>query len=296
MTIISESSNATAKIVYLDADLHSSLNFSEKIEEIEQIIYEGKRLYFEFRFGLNPEIHNFKDQMHFMSLSIAIATFIEKIFESYQEHIDGVFLYRGLGDFRGAIDNHKELREQREEFIGDLKRSEHLDRLFALQVLMEYLHKLAAPLPEEISWNVLLNFKTILRPSYQAELLAAYTFPYIKPSVKGALVPTEGFAWGRGSSERGYIGNEISEFFFREKAQIAILLPPMGCFCYDLLDAKLIELNETGHPYKLIPEEMLNESWHLIDDLYIFEDRVTSEGRRMLAGFEAAGGRVLCCK
>jgi len=45
-------------------------------------------------------------------------------------------------------------------------------------------------------------------------------------------------------------------------------------------------------PFKCIPEELLNEHWDGVDCLVIDQDSLGEMGRRMLLGFEAAGGEI----
>ena len=290
---ISSSDQYNAVNILLDATDDSKLDFLSKQDQIEAAIAQKKKLFFEFQFGMDSITHNFKDQMAFFGYSIGITTFINTVYEKYRDHVEGVFLYRGAGDFRKAIESHLELRELREDFCrglsGDLA---HFEYVFSIQILMEYLHRLAAALDDELSLHVLLNLKGISSASKQAEMLAAYTFPYIKPAVKGAQIPHNGLGWEKGRSQVGYVGSSIENYSLTDVANVAILLPELGRVPYSDLDAEIAKLNESGVSYKIIPEDMLNQSWHLIDDLMVFEELVSSEGKRMIDGFIAAGGRV----
>lgn len=277
--------------ILLDATDDSKLSFQDVIPQIEKGIAAGKKLFFEFQFGMDPLHFNFKDQMQFFGYSIAIASFIEVIYTPYSEHIEGVFLYRGSGDFSGAITSHLELQELFDEFVKGSDREYEL-HLFSLQVLMEYLHRLGAALPEDLSMHVLLNFKGISVSSHQAELLSADHFPYIKPAVKGARVAYEGLAWEKGRSQSGFLGRDLSGFEKIDVPHVALLLPAFGDVPYDAVNTELEKLNASGISYKVIPEDMLNESWHLIDQLIVFEGHISGEGKRMINGFIAAGGKV----
>ncbi len=279
--------------IILDATDESALNFEIHIPTIKIEIANGNKLFFEFHFGLDPMAQNFKDQMQFLGFSIAITTFIEKIYEPYKDHIQGVFLYRGIGNFSKAVESHCELIDLFEEFASKIEgeRAYHL-RLFSLQVLMEYLHRLGAMLPEELLMYVLLNFKGESCPCRQAQMLAANHYPYIKAAVKGALIPYEGLAWESGKSQIGYIGKDCTLFSLVDVPSVALLLPEFGNVPVDEVNKEIERLNSSGINYKIIPEEMLNESWHLIDDLIVFDGHVSFEGKRMIDGFIAAGGLV----
>lgn len=283
-----------AIIIGVDLTDESNLNFHEEKQKVERAIQQGKQIVFEWYLGLDPLMHNFHDQMRYFGLTIGIVAFIEKIYEPNATHVCGVILYRGVGDFRHAVRHHLELKELLYEFKQEHEQmdEDHLERLFSLQVLMEYLHRLGSALPDELLMHVLLNFKGIGHPSKQAELLSANLFPYIRPAVKGARVAYEGLAWDQGKSSVGYIGTKIEAFTPTVVPQIAVLLPPFGKVPYDALDQELSRLEGEEAFYKIIPEDDLNESWYLIDKLIVFEGVVSEEGKRMIDGFIAAGGEV----
>lgn len=285
--------NFDAVNIAIDATDDSNLNFKEVIPQIEKAIEANKKIFVEFQFGMDPLRFNFKDQMQFFGLSIAIASFIEVLYTPYGEHFAGVILYRGAGDFSQAIKSHLELEELYDEFKASARGDEtYLLYLFSMQILMEYLHRLGAALPESLDMFVMLNLKGVDSPTKQAELLAANHFPYIKPAVKGAKVLFEGLTWDQGRSFVGYIGKDLSCFEKIDTPHLAILLPPFGDVDYDLMDQKIEQINRSGESYKVIPDDMLNESWHLIDRLVVFEGHISDEGKRMIDGFIAAGGEV----
>lgn len=243
------------------------LLWEEEIEEIKGL----ERVEIEFQLDLRSRAFRFRDPVGFYSRSIAMTEFNERIASLYAPKISAVFLYKGGVDFRAAIEVDASLREDFLLWKGEYFKEEtdQVYRVFSIGVLMEYLHRLGAQLREDLSLFVELDFRAVTRISHQAELLANFYFPYIKPKVRGLLLQEE------------------------ESATLGVVLPELGRVPYDRLDAIFGELHEENIPYRSIPEASIVELWHGIDDLIVLPDTLSPEGIRRLKGFNAAGGRVL---
>ena len=69
----------------------------------------------------------------------------------------------------------------------------------------------------------------------------------------------------------------------------AVLLPPDE-LCSPEIIRKLDEVLKV-HP-RVIPERRLNELWGGVDELIVFEEAISTQGKRQLLGFEASGGII----
>src|SRR3990167_3373385 len=137
-----------------------------------------------------------------------------------------------------------------------------MERLYSMELFMQYLHRLCAPLIEDVPLKVQFDLSLIERPSYQLELLFHPFFAYITPDIDNHL-----------------------------DSSLGIVLPEMGKVDYGLLDKTIHELE--GVDYRIFPESLIIESWHGLDHILFFPKSMTADGVRMLQGFEAAEGRVI---
>ena len=254
--------------IIIDAGPKNNLKWPTLEGEIDKALEEVEELSFEVDFGLDPMSFNFKDEITFFSLSIAVGEFIKRVCDRYLEKINSVFLYRGRGDFTHLILNNKIMYQEfliwKEELFLDKPVTPHMLHLFSIQLLMRYLHQLAAALPDGFDTLVSIEGINKFRPAYKVELLSDEHFSYITSN------------------------QEVNE-----NASIAVVLPQIGKVDYDELDKLLLFLNENKIEYRVIPEKLLTEKWYGVDELIVLSHTITTEGVRMLQGFNAALGSII---
>ena len=124
-----------------------------------------------------------------------------------------------------------------------------------------YLQGLAASLPEEANLYALFDPVPTYSRGKIAHLLSYDRFLHIQTS----LTPPD--------SPHG------------------VLLPPDDLCTADVIYT-LDHLLDENPALRIIPEARLNELWHGLDEIIIFEETVSKLGRRQLLGFTAAGGKV----
>ncbi len=76
------------------------------------------------------------------------------------------------------------------------------------------------------------------------------------------------------------------------KSSIAVCLPA-DQYISNAFVSQLEELLENGD-YRVIPESLLTEEWNQVETIMVFPKCLSPSGKRKLAGFEAAGGKVVC--
>ncbi len=142
---------------------------------------------------------------------------------------------------------------------------------FEMKAFADYLHHIAAGLPDEVPPFAL--FDCVGDPL----LFSKEIFPHIHLGFRsGPIGPIQ---WGETLIPRRY------------DARLGVVLP----LCkkglqFDEVDECLKELKKT--PYRLINEPYLTEEWDDLDEIIIFSNLISPWGRRMIQGFEAAGGKV----
>lgn len=129
----------------------------------------------------------------------------------------------------------------------------------------DYLHRLASFLPDEAAAYCLFEDHGSFTPGEAAHLLSSERFLHLSLSLHPCDSP------------------------------IGVLLPPdelCSGAIIQKLDQLLARYQEQKMALRVIPERRLNELWNGLDELIIFEEALSSQGKRHLIGFEVAGGVV----
>jgi len=175
------------------------------------------------------------------SYQLAIRIFAETVWETHQENTLGIILYKGKVP------------------------------PFELESFAEYLHQLAAYLPDEVPPFVLFDCPgDPLRFSKEI-------FPHIHLGFRSG--PIGALRWSK----------TLEPLRYDAPLGIALPLREKG-LQFDVLDRCLAEIDR---PYRLIAEPYITEEWDELSELIIFPELISSWGMRMVQGFEAAGGRVI---
>jgi len=139
--------------------------------------------------------------------------------------------------------------------------------LFCAKLFSEYLHRLASALPEDAEPTLLVD---IVDKENFAELVLLFCkrrFEHFVLLFPNIVLPIEG------------------------EAPIAISLPQDELYNPQTFVELFQKLQ--GRQFKCIPEELLNEHWVGVDYLIVDPESLGPSGKRMLYGFEAAGGQII---
>ena len=136
-----------------------------------------------------------------------------------------------------------------------------LTPLEAATIFGNYLHRLASFLPDDVTSYCLFEDHAGFTAGEAAQLLSYERFTHVQLSLSAA---------------------ESSE---------GVLLPPDE-LCSPQLIQSLTDLLTQNPLLRVIPERRLNELWNGLDELVVFEEILTLQGKRQLLGFEAAGGKI----
>lgn len=138
---------------------------------------------------------------------------------------------------------------------------EDLSPIESATLFASYLHRLAAFLPDEVPVYCLFDSCAPFSKGEVAQLLSPERFLHLHLS----LTPSE--------------------------SPMGVLLPPDELCSPDILST-LTKILESDPAIRIIPEAKLNECWQGLDELIVFEEAVSKQGKRQLMGFEAAGGKI----
>lgn len=178
-----------------------------------------------------------------VSYQLAIRNFIEKVWQNHKENTLGVILYKGK--------------------IPP----------FEIEAFADYLHYLAAELPDEVA-----SFALFDCPGDPLKF-SKEIFPHIHLGFRSGSIGA--LLWAETLIPRRY------------DAKIGVALPLRGKgLHFNEVDHCLSLLDQEKISYRLIAEPYLTEEWDDLDEIIIFPHLISTWGLRMIQGFKAAGGIV----
>lgn len=146
------------------------------------------------------------------------------------------------------------------------KEKEQHEPLFLANLLSDYLHRLAALLPDRLTPVLQFGIDSCEQLPKLLLLLCRRRFEHFTLRFTHLVVPVEG------------------------EAKYALLLPQDEA--YDPARfAPVLEALESKS-FIAVPEELFNEHWDGIDHVIVDPNSLGEIGERMLHGFEAAGGEI----
>jgi len=147
-----------------------------------------------------------------------------------------------------------------------------LDSLEKAQQLSDYLHRLAAHLPLDLPIYCHFLLKGDEEPALLAQQLSMRRFEHFKLIIEG---------------------HPLASSLRSEEAPIGLMLPKDALLTRPEIWAEWNTLaTSLSEPFRILPEELINELWFGIDTLIVLESGLTDVGKRMIKGFEATGGEV----
>lgn len=141
------------------------------------------------------------------------------------------------------------------------------------------LKMLQASLPEALPTYLLLETdlpKEIALISTLEHFIVAVTsqnMPYSLPTM----------GWGHCLSTSGAFTEKVEPLLKPQTLNMGFCLPKEPC---EMSESNLINC-------RIIPEEHLTTSWDGLDKMIVPYDKLTAQGKRKIAGFQAAGGEVI---
>ncbi len=223
---------------------------------------EGNPSLFEFDLGLHEPYFPLEDELHFQSLSAALAHFTKEVWPRFPE--SKAILYRGPADFSAFF-----LWSERQEAnfaAWKVERPEndlaHMKRLFCAEAYITYFQMLAHRLPDEMPITLMLDPRDTGTLAQMLQLFSPERFEHFHV-----------------------------ETGLHFDSNVGVCLPP-DSECSGAVLEKMDALMRELKSFKPVYETHLTEQWDGLDEIIVFEEALTQQGKRKLKGFEAAGGRV----
>lgn len=272
--VIGDQDECNINAVNLACALDQDLNWHEVKKNAFQIIERGKYLFWCFCFGLEEGPLLFEDTARFLSLTVAIETFLKEVYPFFADKTFGASIYKGNLDIASRF----LWSETHEKNLTEGKLSEEL---YCTDVFAGYLHRLASFFPDSILPFCFFNISTF-SVIKSAQLLSKERFAHLHLAIKGEYQPLGSLIWDNNQA-----------FFSQKETRIGILLPIDERCSVEVLARLQKLLEKIEEAPRVIPETIFNEQWDGIDIIYALEDKLTVSGKRQLQGFAAAGGEII---
>lgn len=250
----------------------------------KEIASQGIRILWELELPFAKKPLFIQDTSYFFSLGLWLKELMQKLYIPLAEHTIGVVLFRGSCDFASYF-----LWTEQQELLFQERITETpglstatCKFFFAGDVLAEYLQRLCSFLPDSLPAFCLLDASSISL----AELAFFATkerFGHLLLGISGSSLPIGHLTWEYYGDS--WVGTATPE------TSVGICLPPLE----KIKDAYLSETAEvlkSNASMRILTETYLHESWDGLDELIIFPELISPQGKRKVQGFIAAGGLV----
>lgn len=302
-----------AVTIHLDGRMQSDLDWKEAKEHALQAVNKGYAVMWNMQMGLFDELlHPLTHQAQCLSLTLALEHFRDSLWKEFKSQTLGITLFRGSADFSHGFrwDEHQEhnLRHWLQDIqvshlagldLAHMKEHEEaiaFIRLYCRDVAIEYLALLATRLPDSLPAYLFLDTHS-LPPSLLTEmqLLNPERFDRLHLALQGHQLPFHALGW-KMPTPQGYSGDALCDLPIQKEVSVGVCIPPMHFYHvqhYNGLEEGISALHQKSIPFKLIAESHLTAQWDGLDYLLFSPNGLTSQGKRKLQGFCAAGGTAV---
>lgn len=274
----------------------NDLAFENLENQIQEVLNLDKKICIEIFLDLHTEEFCFYNELEFSTRRRSVEVLLEKMAFIPEDKISHIILYRGSIDFSSYIKRNAQACQEYELWKRDLennvKDEEHLLHLFSANLLSRFFHSLSSILPDHIKGSLLFTLPYYLETAKIAELISEETFSHLEIGIKNPNFFLEGICWGSGSGLYHLSYNGQQPTFNEQDVKTAIVLPFLGNCNYKKFEEICTLLQKKSIPFKIIEENLINEKWFDIDHILFDHKALSFDGKRMIDGFIAAGGKA----
>lgn len=268
--------------INLDGRVSSTLDWNEADEKAQKYSEQGFQLFWNLDLGLFNRLKQpLSNQMQFLSLLLSIEHFQNTLWKKYQDQTLGICLYQGSTHFAEQLFWDEQLKNNYltwgRKALGEQFEETHLflKNLFARDAIAEYLTLIVNRFSDSMRFFIVLDNRPQLSLAMEAQLIHREKFDRIHIRITNNRLPT------------------LSNY---DDATIGLCLP--CCNIVDLaflnkLESILENLLNKKMVFRLVPEAMLINEWDGLDYLIVEPSCLSTQGRRKLQGFCAAGGTLV---
>jgi hypothetical protein len=280
--------------IAIDGSPSSDLEFFGLEKSIQEVLNLDKKVCIELFLDLNSFNFSFYNEIEFAIRKRSLEVLVEKLSFVPEEKISHIIVYRGSIDFSSFIKKNALATLEYEKWKENFSKIEedHLLQLFSAKLLSSFFHSLCSVLPDHIKGAVLLTMPYLLENAKIAELISEETFSHLEIGIKNPNFFVNGICWGNGSGKHHLSFTPASFRYKEEDVKTAVILPFLGNCKYSEFERVCKNLEEKSIAYKIIEENLTNEKWFDIDNILFDQENISFDGKRMLDGFVAAGGKI----
>jgi hypothetical protein len=298
----------TAATVCVDGRPQSRLDFAAAERDVCQLVERGHTPIFDLDLGFFQDGRKeLTHKIQFQARAHTIDQFSDELWEKWQKHAPCAIVARLGCDFaKECLWGHETQDNFRawltEHHLSPAKASEAkgeedhwLTTLFCRDCIVQYLELLTAHLPPKLLRLVLLDAENVPSPLAYAELTRRDVWKHFWLAVRRPPYPLPSPIWQEGEG-KGYIGTDMGSYRSACAPTVGVILPGCSLFslsAYASLGQAMETLVDKGIGFIVIPEGAITSEWDGLDTLVCSRIGLTTEGRRALQGFTAAGGQVL---
>lgn len=282
----------TTTLLSVDLSLRSSLDFAALINQAEN----AEKILWQLDLDVFSHPHAFHFEGIFNAHYLSLQSFVDVLWKPFSHKSKGCLLFKGSCDLSSSfvwIDGyfqlflewledlyatpeklfdtqleHKSFSEMPLASFDTHPFCKHLKNLYAMNLLIGYLHRLAAALPEEVEVYVDLDKEPIVHKAYLAQLLSQERFAHLL-----------------------HLDESVDE-----EVNVGICLPNDSECTQATMHAikqAFAKLDRSSIKYKVIPEFLLTSMWEGLDVIIYMKKSLSLQGKRMLQGFSSTGGELV---
>ncbi len=312
-------------VIHLNGQIFSELKWDAAKELARQSVQKGYLLFWHLELGLFDQLTlPLTDQMQFLSLALAIEHFKKEVLPEFASESLGISILRAEADFSlhfqwkkaQEISLQQWLQDHADEqlLISELSLHSPLNALtpsmlysceygrqllafYCQDICVHYLNSLAARLADALPCYLLLDATSLQgNLTKQLQLLNPHCFEHFQLAIKGTDLPLGQWGWHCHATEKGYIGARAKMIEPAAEKALGICLPLMH-FRSSSPWEKIVELTKQlkklNYSFRLISENHLTTEWQGLETIFFVPEALSSQGKRKLLGFCAAGGEVV---
>lgn len=268
--------------ISLDGQVSSDLNWKAAEEAAQHYRDQGFMLFWNLDLGLFDRLKSpISNQTQFLSLMLSLEHLRDTLWKKFEDHTLGVCLYQGPTNFLGHLlwDDHMQNNylSWGQQKLGNNFEESHLSlkSLFSRDVAAEYLTMIANRMPDAMQLFMNVNIEPSISLTLEAQLLHRERYDRLHLNIRNGRLPT------------------LSTY---DQSMVGVCLPDYKVIdpqSYEGLEPFLENLLNKKISFRIIPEAFLINEWDGLNTLVVMPSCLSTQGKRKLQGFEAAGGTVL---